>query len=330
MMQSSLRSADEKLVMRQDVYGSTEAEEEELLKTEAERPSNVAVLGVAFYSFLAFTIVQTVFAIIAQSQAMMTDCAAMYVDTGTYLVNMIAERWKTKIDSDDTALSLSDSQMRRQQMKRLLAELIPPVISVLTLLWVTLSTLRESLGVLCVFRHETFAPSGDQPDLTIMLVFSALNLVLDVINVGCFARTENAVLTPPSFQPRDAARESTFLLSEDVTKADTTEASTVLQDEASLDDVDTSDFNLNMCSAWTHVFADTLRSVAVLLAAGFAKLFPELMSASLADALAAAFVSLIIMVSLAPLIQGIWRTTVDLFWLCSDSEPVCAPAIHEV
>ena len=50
-------------------------------------PSNNYVLGVAFYSFLGFTILQTSYAIKANSSAMVADSSAMFVDVGTYLCN---------------------------------------------------------------------------------------------------------------------------------------------------------------------------------------------------------------------------------------------------
>jgi len=71
-------------------------------------------------------------------------------------------------------------------------------------------------------------------------------------------------------------------------------------------DVSARGFNLNMCSAYTHVMADTMRSIAVLIAAAasfFLHLSPEL-----ADAVAAIIVSIIIAVSLGPLIVGLMKT----------------------
>lgn len=65
-------------------------------------------------------------------------------------------------------------------------------------------------------------------------------------------------------------------------------------------------FNLNMCSAYTHVMADTMRSIAVLIAAA-TSFFLDL-SPALADATAAIIVSIIIAVSLGPLIVGLMKT----------------------
>ena len=55
-----------------------------------------------------------------------------------------------------------------------------------------------------------------------------------------------------------------------------------------------------------HVFADTLRSTAVLLAAGLAYIF-EVGAPAVVDAVAALAVSLIILFSLGPLLKGIFH-----------------------
>jgi len=63
-----------------------------------------------------------------------------------------------------------------------------------------------------------------------------------------------------------------------------------------------------------HVCADTLRSVAVLVAAGFAFLLPQIQP-DVADSVAAIIVSLIILGSLLPLLQGLCLTTLELYSL---------------
>jgi hypothetical protein len=100
--------------------------------------------------------------------------AAMYVDVVTYLFNFLAERLKHAHDSSISARSL--------RLRRLYLELIPPSISVVTLLIVTVLALQQAFKLL----------DGDAqgPDLGIMVAFSALNLVLDGLNVSCFARVD--------------------------------------------------------------------------------------------------------------------------------------------
>jgi Co/Zn/Cd efflux system component len=69
--------------------------------------------------------------------------------------------------------------------------------------------------------------------------------------------------------------------------------------------------NLNMCSAYTHVFADTLRSIAVIIAAITAELVPAVTPEE-ADATAAVIVSFLIVMSLIPLVQGLVRSITEL------------------
>ena len=224
----------------------------------------------------------------------------MMVDVVTYLFNFIAERHKH---------GTPEMSARELRLHRLYLELIPPLISVTTLVAVTVAALREAFKNLV---HKNDTPEG-QPDLGIMLVFSGLNLLLDILNVHCFARVDQAVglpgnltLQPHGHQHAAAASENTPLLSEENADDEDDDNVSTAESEDSTDATGT--LNLNMCSAWTHVCADTLRSIAVLVAAGFSTLFPAQLSSTDADSDAAIVVSIIILVSLLPLIQGLFLT----------------------
>ena len=80
--------------------------------------------------------------------------------------------------------------------------------------------------------------------------------------------------------------------------------------------------NLNMCSAYTHVFADTLRSIAVIVAAVLAELWPGVTPEE-ADATAAVVVSGLILLSLLPLLQGLWRSVVELRGILAEERSEC-------
>ena len=69
-----------------------------------------------------------------------------------------------------------------------------------------------------------------------------------------------------------------------------------------------------------HVCADTLRSIAVLVAAGFASLFPTILSPKEADSWGAVFVSIIILISLVPLIQGLYLTALKILAIWRDKK----------
>lgn len=269
-------------------------------------PSNSHVLGIAFYSFLGFTVVQLGFAVKANSSAMMADSEAMFVDAGTYLLNWLAESVKNN--------GSKDSEQRK--MQRLYLELIPPLLSVCTLLVVTFVAMKQSFAVLMIDRQGD--NTDDAPvDLNIMLFFSGLNLLLDVVNVLYFAKANQAILSldfettsDENNDEEEARPESTY----NSITSDTRESTHIEADTISLTSSETMEngLNLNMCSAWTHVFADTLRSIAVLIAAGFAHLFPQTMTPAESDAYAAVVVSFIILLSCLPLLRGLYHTAREI------------------
>lgn len=292
------------------------------LSVEDIRISNNHVLGIAFYSFLGFTIMQTTFAIKAKSSAMIADSAAMFVDSATYLFNMIAERLKNReLSREEMEIPVAVLE-HKLKLQRNYLELIPPFISVTTLLYVTVVTFDASIYTLTHSEQaNSSASQDDEPNVTVMMVFSFLNLLLDILNVTCFARVNQAIFVPPSLNfesssnhpqhhnsttsDNKVAEDSPLLVSSNI---DETLGSTTLETSLCEDEMSESEMmNLNMCSAWTHVFADTLRSVAVLVA-GALSFFTNLISPTFADASAALVVSLVIFMSCVPLVKGMAKT----------------------
>jgi Co/Zn/Cd efflux system component len=269
-------------------------------------------------SFLGFTTLQLVFAMVAHSESMLTDCAAMYVDVLSYLVNFMAERLKHGKQTVS-----AESSPHALRLRRLYLELVPPLVSVTTLVGVTIVSLQQATEVL--FNREKYA-TATEPDLQLMLLFSGLNLLLDFINVTCFARVDQAIGLPGQKGEENVhvhfekstttplpATEETSLLGKHEKHNDTD------NDSHSCADEEHQGMNLNMCSAWTHICADTLRSIAVLIAAGFASLFPSLLSPMAADSWGSVVVSVIILVSLIPLIQGLFLTAVKIQAIWKDN-----------
>jgi Co/Zn/Cd efflux system component len=218
--------------------------------------------NVAFATFLGFTLVQFVFALAARSEAMLADCAAMSVDAVTYLFNFGAERLKHRDDTEEEKLLPPDVLHRRRKLQRLYLELFPPLISVVTLLAVTVVALRKAIETILKDNRDLENP----PDVMIMLVFSALNLLLDAVNVTCFARAEQAhVMGLPTVvmqhHERGSSTEMTVLLEKHDENNDATASysatdaemsSNLSSNEDDDDDSTTShELNLNMCSAWT-------------------------------------------------------------------------------
>jgi Co/Zn/Cd efflux system component len=375
-------------------------------------PSNESILGVAFLTFISFALTQMIFAFIAGSQAMMGDSAAMLVDSVTYLFNYIAERKKHQFDTEAAALSAiaiedpSEDPVKAERIRKrnrrkmvLQLEILPPTLSVTTLVLVTIFVTTKAIRLLRLDMHRSRSEQH-RPNINLMLTFSVCNLVLDGLNVFCFARakhlmgystmtmnhieTARDVHSSNGLQYSEMDQLSTTMISNEHDAnngdcnandyQDPNSASTSMQrngyaqvslqqngnggtvesvngsttrNDAAIEDTDDKegfhqptdsvtqsranrthehshsshhhhhhdseddDTNLNMCSAYTHVFADTLRSVAVIVAAVTAELLPNV-TPEVADATAAVIVSFLILLSLIPLIQGLIRSTSEL------------------
>jgi Co/Zn/Cd efflux system component len=73
------------------------------------------------------------------------------------------------------------------------------------------------------------------------------------------------------------------------------------------------------CSAYTHVFADTLRSIAVIIATIIA-LIVKSVTPEEADASAAVVVSILILLSLIPLFQGLKQSLEEFFAIRAEEQ----------
>ena len=156
------------------------------------RPSNTTLLCTAFASFMTFATVQLFFAFLAGSSAMKGDSAAMIVDSMTYLFNWYAERRKARFDEENTADATESEReeriMLREKRKLVLRlEIIPPLISVTTLVAVTIVILKQAIEVLVLDTKRSEAEQA-KPNIKLMMAFSIVNLGLDFLNVFCFAR----------------------------------------------------------------------------------------------------------------------------------------------
>jgi Co/Zn/Cd efflux system component len=155
-----------------------------------------------------------------------------------------------------------------------------------------------------------------------MLTFSIINLAIDVLNIFCFAKAKQllgyATVEPKITPDRRGAKES-WTSTQQMEESMTKEVRHIQGERYDEDDTIKEGFahshhdgtNLNMCSAYTHVFADTLRSLAIILAAGIA-LTVHSVKPEVADASAAVVVSGLILVSLVPLVRGLTRTASEL------------------
>lgn len=187
-------------------------------KDDEERNSNEYVLNFAFFSFLLFMMTQAFFAVMAKSESMLADSMAMSVDAFTYLFNLAAERLKHRSNLQYENLSMEEAK-RRKKILRLYLEFFPPMISVTTLIIVSFNALMEAVHTLIdspmlrLGKGEDI--SQEEPDVKIMIFFSALNLGLDVMNVLCFARVQNFSLTGNRTVKYDEERKHIFPIADD-------------------------------------------------------------------------------------------------------------------
>jgi Co/Zn/Cd efflux system component len=226
----------------------------------------------------------------------------MMVDVVTYLFNYCAELLKHPQNNVKSERSL--------KLRQLYMELIPPLLSVTTLIVVTVMAMNDAFRKLLLDPVDENQNTFDSPNLRIMIIFSSMNLMLDIVNVTCFARVQQAIGLPDNWQRKE---EDQTIRMVDSVQHESLPLLRPKNDDNNMhannisENVDKT-LNLNMCSAWTHICADTLRSIAVLVAAGIAWVLPSLLTPDEADSGAAIIVSAIILFSLVPLIQGLFRT----------------------
>lgn len=195
-------------------------------------------------------------------------------------------------------------------------EIVPPLMSVSILLIVISFVLHNSIHTLVLDANRS-KEEQSEPNLRIMMVFSSLNLLLDLVNVSCFARAQHlmgfntdAQKEVKEVQQYSDDDENDGLIGDYNFEVPPSDITTKEPNESEQNDEDER-VNLNMCSAYTHVFADTLRSIAVVIASTIA-VYVESLTPEVADSAAAVFVSFIILASLLPLFRGLCRTWGEL------------------
>jgi Co/Zn/Cd efflux system component len=192
------------------------------------------------------------------------------------------------------------------------------------------------------------ATAQQQPNLYIILSFSVVNLLLDALNMFYFTRSKALSSYICCRRLRRPPTTPTTIINDDDDddddnlnhRTDINMDTSTSKKEIKLNDDDeicesnsnyqcthhhnhhalrkshrynNSGSNLNMCSAYTHVLADTLRSVAVIAAVVFALIFD--IEPTIADSTATIIVSLLIAISLIPLLQGLYKKLYELYIL---------------
>lgn len=281
-------------------------------KSTASAIRNSLLLSVALITFLGFAIAELVAALLSGNLSLLADSLSMFVDSFSYATNSWAERRKqgaTKV-----------------QVLRL--EIATPAFSVLVLLAISVYIVNDAVNTLS-------ANDDEGPDSNVlMLVFASLNLLLDAGNMllfssdGCrlfsFVDEVEGVSDIEETSSTDVSRSRML----DDADRDSDLESSLLADTSSQEEGnnETPDVvsgggnikpmkkmqNMNMCSAYTHVWADTMRSTAVLVAASISLSSDGKVKSQDADAWAAIVVSGIILASVLPLMYGLWGKVHEL------------------
>ena len=235
-------------------------------------------LWLAFVGNTVFTSAQVVGATLANSLAMFSDTSTMFVDSVTYLVSLVAEHQRARCGP------------RGAQA----AELGASAFSVIALFAVTVFVAHDAVERVYGGEEE------EDVDPAIMLGFTIVNLFVDFFMCAPFVRhvvrrrrrrrfpteVSLAQVQASSAQPGSPECRVTPYSAEPAA-ADATADGDGIELNASKE--------LNLVSAYAHVFADTLRTLTVLTCAVLVYASPSISPAT-ADAVGALVVSGIIFV----------------------------------
>lgn len=252
------RSQGRKVACSHQHYHSTSGQHggDRGVEVHEKSTSNEYALGVAFWSFVLFTATQVVFSAIANSQAMMADSQAMFVDALTYLFNLIAERLKRKSYTEEEMNSIHPKVLAyRRERLRLYLELFPPLISASILIWITFHSTQNAIKSLSQPRHN------DKVNIDLMLIFSFGNLLLDFLNVGCFANAHQAygisevekeeILYTTHRDEEEASEETALMQYNGVPDDGVYDLCDIEEEQSTIVPKPKLTLNLNMCSAYT-------------------------------------------------------------------------------
>jgi len=239
-----------------------------------EWPENAKALIVAICLFTLITAVQFVAAIVSNSDALLVDCASMLVDAMTYVFNLHAE-----------CKGREETQSLRAIARR---ALVSSGFSIVVLYGITAWGLSDAIGTLAA-KHVV-----DDLDPTIVLVFGVLGVVFDGATLAAFKAW--------GFNPEGVADDSFGLgASADQQQqplgADENENPKLCglsRRESSL---------VNMCSALTHVVADSIRSLTSILL-GLVVMLDHSVNGSVADGYATLIVASTIILGNVPLCRA--------------------------
>ncbi|GBG33711.1 Metal tolerance protein 1 [Hondaea fermentalgiana] len=209
------------------------------------------------------------FAILQLIAALASQSLALLSDAASMLV-----------DTMSYGLNLYAEQRKRKQRLSALdlvrLEVFVPLFSAACLTFILIAVCWAALADLA----QPQSPGGKTVREGWPLIFASANLAIDLVCTWRFLRRAQG--NPLEF----------------VMSSSTSQGRSWIEDS--------SPRNVNMCSAWTHIIADTLRSITVLCASLLAGLHPN-WNSNRVDSFAALVVSAIIFMVTIPLLVSAWR-----------------------
>ena len=227
----------------------------------------VKILSVAIVLFLSITGAQFFFALYAHSNALLVDCASMLVDTLTYVGNLWAACRAGADDDDDGGEKARDGGEKARDT------LAMSCVSIVVLYAITAWGLFGAVSAL--LRRD----AADSLDGDVVLAFGVFGVVFDGAALFAF-RYWGDDDEPPS-TPSDESLETGVML-----QNQNSESESDSDDEDDAPDVAAvgrSADEMNMCSAYSHVIADVIRSV-TSIALGLAVILDPSLNGSTRDA----------------------------------------------
>lgn len=186
------------------------------------------------------------------------------------------------VDSATYGMNMGAETCKRKgvsEKRRLKLELFIPLVSMLALMGTSCYVLDDATQT--IRAGGTFGTSSTNAN--IMLIFSCVGLAMDFISVFSFTFIQGFM----GFELKDKHGDNQGI------------------EVAS---------NTNMCSAYSHVLADTGRSIAAIVAAVVAMTCPNV-NAGLSDAWGSVVITIIIFLSLIPLAVGLVQKVQQLYAL---------------
>ena len=235
-------------------------------------PEKAKALTVAIILFTLITAVQFVAALVSNSDALLVDCASMFVDAMTYVFNLVAE-----CKGKDKTQSAKDVARRA---------LISSGFSIIVLYGITAWGLSDAIGTIV-------SPTVDDLEPSIVLLFGGLGVVFDGATLMAFRLW--------GFNPDDA--DPSFGLPSLEDDDDDQMTCGLSKSESSL---------VNMCSALTHVLADSIRSLTSIFL-GLIVMLDHTVNGSVADGYATLVVASTIIIGNVPLVRA-WIKAARLYF----------------